>query len=555
MLKAIHLSDIARLNFRRCLIITLFFFSFSLSAHAQQRYVVFFKDKADSPYRLDAPEEFLSERAIQRRQQQGIPIVERDLPVNPHYLDSLRLAGAEVLYATKWLNGALIKAKESQLKDLQKSGFLVGRSFDLGILEPSALANEVPAAERAPTTGVPEVFGRSANQLNMLGVDKMHLDGFMGEGITIAILDGGFYKANEFSAFDSLFKSGRLLDTYDFVAGEESVFEDSRHGMQVLATMAAYSPGELVGPAWKASYLLYRTEDTGSESRLEEFNWLVAAERADSAGVDIINSSLGYTTFDDQRDDYTTERLDGESAFITVAADLAAAAGILVVASAGNEGNDPWGYIAPPADADSVLSVGAVDAEGMVAWFSSRGPTSDGRIKPNVAAQGRGTVLLGSTGRVSTSNGTSFAAPLIAGLAAGMWQAFPELTNMQLLRLIERSASQHDTPDSLLGYGVPHFERAAAIMNGLGDQETDEAPLVFPNPAEGDRFYVAVPAEMLGEKIKVVVHDQLGKILYSSTQKADRLTFSFDSQGLAPGIYFLEISAGKQVSKQKLLVK
>jgi subtilisin family serine protease len=276
-------------------------------------------------------------------------------------------------------------------------------------------------------------YGLSTNQVSMIGADIMHQQGFTGKGMSIAVFDSGFRNAHLLPAFRHVFTSNRILATYDFVNKEESVYEDDEHGLRVFSAMAAYVPGQIIGTAYEAEYLLFRTEDASSEFRIEEINWLLAAEYADSAGVDVINSSLGYNYFSNPGMNYSRADMDGNTALVTRAADMAAATGMLVVVSAGNEGDDPWQTVAAPADADSVLSVGAVDRDGLYATFSSRGPTADGRIKPEVVAQGRGTVLSAASGNTVSSNGTSYSSPVLAGMATGFWQAYPHLTNMEEL--------------------------------------------------------------------------------------------------------------------------
>jgi hypothetical protein len=289
----------------------------------------------------------------------------------------------------------------------------------------------------------------------------MHRQGFKGKGMLVAVFDAGFENLPQLDAMRHLFVNGRILDTYNFVEDNGYVYgKGGDHGTKVLSTMAAYDPGKIIGTAPEASYLLYRTEDASSEYRIEEFNWLLAAERADSAGADVINSSLGYNNFDDKSMSYTYEQMDGNTAYVTQAADMAAAVGMLVVTSAGNEGRGKWKYITAPADADSVLTVGAVDSKGSYAEFSSKGNTPDGRTKPDVVAKGAATTVVSPGNRVTVSNGTSFSSPLMAGFATSLWQAYPKLNNMEVIDILRRSGSQAQKPDSLLGYGIPDYERA-----------------------------------------------------------------------------------------------
>ena len=267
--------------------------------------------------------------------------------------------------------------------------------------------------------------------------------------------------------------------------GNDSVYEDNSHGMSVLSCMAANKPGVFMGTAPDAHYLLLRTEDAGSEFIIEEDNWVAAAEFADSAGAWIINSSLGYTEFDDPQTSHTYLDLDGNSTHVTRGADIAASKGILVVNSAGNSGDNAWRYIGAPADGDSVLTIGAVDSLGNYASFSSQGPSAAGRIKPNVSCTGQATWIVTSAGNIGRANGTSFSSPILAGAAACLWQAFPDASNMEIYKAIEQSAHQYENPDYFVGYGIPNFTKAFGILKKArnADAEKDSLLNAFPNPA------------------------------------------------------------------------
>jgi serine protease AprX len=493
-----------------------------LSAFAQNQYLVVFKDKANSAYSVSNPKQFLSDRSIQRRAKQKIAITERDLPPNVSYLTEVSKTGAKVLYKSRWLNAVLIETTPTILNQVLKLSFVKGlegkgdvRSARLGgVSESSAPRNKF---------GIEEVTdnGYSQTQLAMLGADKMHAKGFRGEGMLIGVLDSGFQNADELSFFKDLFTDKRVIGTYDFVDRELNVYNDHSHGTNVLSCMAAYEGGKIVGTAYKASYLLLRTEDVYSETKREEANWLFGAEMADSVGVDVINTSLGYSTFDNPAQNYKYTDMNGDRALATRAADWAAQAGILVVASAGNEGAGSWKYIGTPADADSIIAVGAVTGSRNVATFSSYGPSGDGRIKPDLAAQGQ-TTLVGTPGNtVGYSNGTSFSSPLMAGFAASFWQAFPELTNMQIRQYLIRSASQYENPDDRVGYGIPDFDKAyelaefEQLIANLKKQGKDV--VVFPNPANSqtDAMKVWVLKDDAGQNFEYKLVDMTGKVIWS----------------------------------------
>ncbi|RRB07504.1 S8 family serine peptidase [Larkinella rosea] len=523
------------------------------SAQAQNRkYLVLLKDKANTPYSTTKPEQFLSQRAIQRRERQGISVQEKDLPVNPAYVSALRQAGAKIWFSSRWANAVLVETTEANLAVLRALPFVQGIDGNRSIGSARIGAVQQPVSHqrnKLEQVDDPSLYGNSSEQLVQIGVDKMHAKGFHGEGMLVAILDAGFQNANKVPFLSPLFLENRVVGTYDFVKKETSVYEDDAHGLNVLSIMAGYQEKLLIGPAYKSSYLLLRTEDAATENPVEEVNWLFGAEYADSSGVDIINSSLGYTTFDDPSQDHTYTQMNGQTTLISKAARWAAEAGILVVVSAGNEGNDPWHYIGAPADAAPVLSIGAVDRNGIRAPFSSFGPTADGRIKPDLVAQGAGTVLGSPGGSISAGNGTSFSAPLVAALAAGFWQSNPRLTVPQVIECLRQSGSQFAKPDFELGYGIPNFERAAAIA------AESYTLLVFPNPfTNADRLTVQWNEIPLNQTINAMVTNSAGQVVWRQNYSSDRVAnFSLQSLSLSPGLYFLTLSSNQTKRTVKLM--
>ena len=301
----------------------------------------------------------------------------------------------------------------------------------------------------------------------MLNGDILHRMGYDGTGMLVAVLDGGFSNVDIMPFFDTLRATNRILEGRDLVDNDDYVYESSSHGSHVLSTMAANLPGMLVGTAPGATYVCIKTEDVRSELRIEEDNWVAGAEYADSLGVDVINSSLGYTTFNIKSMSHEYKDLDGNTSRATIGADIAASKGMLVVVSAGNEGNGRWKYVGAPADADSVMAVGALDRDGDRVKFSSQGPTADGRVKPSVMARG-GKSVVGSlySYEVDSVDGTSFASPIMAGMVTSLWQAFPNKTNMEIIRAIEKSADRYDSPDKKHGHGTPDFYKAYRLLQG-----------------------------------------------------------------------------------------
>ena len=366
----------------------------------------------------------------------------------------------------------------------------------------------------------------------------------------IGVLDAGFNRANELNYMKPIFDENRIIDTHDFITRESNVYDDDSHGINALSTIAAYQPGSMIGAAFKASFALYRTENVFMESPYEEVTWLMGAERADSVGVDVISSSLGYNTFDDEFDtpeyNYTYQSMDGKTTIISRAARFATRKGILVVNSAGNEGNKAWHYITAPADVDSVVSVGATTLDRSYAAFSSVGPNSIGQLKPDISAVGSGAVVGNSTGTGSatTSSGTSFSAPQIAGLATILWQAFPKLTAQQIITALKKSGNQASTPDNLLGFGVPNGALAEAIIKNdfvlLGTEPDVLNDIILsPNPVQQD-LTLTFPVSLIGKKSTLSLISQSGKTIWQN-QHVLNSTVPLSTSSLSSGLYLIKV--------------
>ncbi|WP_299460306.1 S8 family serine peptidase [uncultured Microscilla sp.] len=549
----------------------------NVSGYSQviKKHFIYLTDKANSPYSIDKPADFLSKRSIERRNKQSIKITTRELPVNPDYITQIKNAGAKVWYSSRWLNAVLIEASDATLAEVIKLSFIKSSQVLNKGRQKRQIEKEEKRRQRAArkkqkkaangkqrttediTIESEADYGNSLFQAKMIGADAMHEAGFKGKGIAIAVMDAGFQNVNSLNFFKHLFSNQQIGGTYDLVDNKEDVYSTGSHGTKVLSTMAAYLKGTIIGTAPEATYWLYRTEDVSSEYRIEEVNWLIAAEKADSAGVDIINSSLGYNTFDDASMNYTYQNMDGNTTIITQAADFAAAVGILVINSAGNEGNDPWKYIGAPADGDSVLTVGAVNPNGTYASFSSKGYTSDGRLKPNITAMGSNVTMVGPFGS-TVGNGTSFSAPTLTGLAAGFWQANPALTNMQIIDYLQRSANQAAKPDSLLGYGIPNFNRAQAIATNPTalTKATDGSFSFSPNPLDGSQaLRIVFKPSYRGKSVQMHLYDANGKLVAYEHLATAPIEYNWGKPGkLASGVYTLKINT-KTHSKTAKVVK
>ncbi|MCK5839727.1 MAG: S8 family serine peptidase, partial [Bacteroidales bacterium] len=491
------------------MLVTSFLFSQELSSV----YIIKFSDKSNTGYSIDQPGLFLSERAVERRERFGIPVKESDLPISHDYLRLIIDQGSQLIVKSKWLNLVIVNndnpdkiksiSKLFFVKEVIKADYLLTKLPEYSNNEQSLnkpfFRNETysnqplsPRMLKSSDAIMEFNYGISFNQIDMLNGIPLHNEGFTGEGMVIAVLDAGFRNVDQMAAFDTLWSNDRILGTRDYVEPGNDVFNDAihTHGMMVLSAMGGNLPGELVGTAPHAGYYLIRTEDATAEYLMEEYFWVQGAEYADSLGVDIINSSLGYTVFDDPLENHTYEDMDGNTTPITIGADMAAEKGILVCNSAGNWANDPWLYIGAPADGDSVFTIGAVDSIGNWAGFSSIGPTFDGRLKPNVVAQGKLAVIAHPSGGISQGSGTSFSSPIIAGMTACLWQANPDFNNMEIMQAIQQSANRYDNPNDSLGYGIPDYEAANNILgiNEVALTENQMVVRVSPNPFNESLF-------------------------------------------------------------------
>lgn len=429
------------------------------------------KDKHGTPYSLSIPQMYLSDKAIERRTQQKLPIDSTDLPVNPEYIKKIsQYEGVKVVCHSKWNNTLLVRSKSIPVLDMiSKLPFVISHRLiwtspdSIDVSEGRMRTHD----EFNKLDSIPqEYYGGCAGQIMAIKGEQLHKRGFTGNGITIAILDGGFMNADKLEVFRNM----KLAGCHDFVyPPSPNIFKELEHGTKVLSCMAVNVPYIYVGTAVNASYMLLRCEDDQSESLAEEDYWAEAAEYADSAGVNIINSSLGYFSFDNSADDYHYRDLDGETALISRTASRLASKGIILVNSAGNTGMGTWKKITVPADAKDILCVGAIGLNGINATFSSIGPTQDGRVKPDVMAVGSPAAVITGRGTLIQDMGTSFAAPIVCGLVACLWQALPQLSANQIMDLVRRSSDNYETPDNIYGYGLPDFWKAYQM--GLAQQK------------------------------------------------------------------------------------
>ncbi len=520
-----------------------------------QKYWVKFTDKAGSPYSISNPSAFLSAKSIARRTTQHIPVNLTDIPVNQTYINQVNATGAVVFQRSKWLNAAIVIITNTvQLNAVNSLSCVVSSTpvNRYAASTPDRVLPEAQAVQRSSNVTTGYNYGPSSTQVTQLNLECMHNRGFRGQNMTIAVIDDGFNNADVNPVFDSLRNEGRILGTRDIVAGNTSVYEDDAHGAEVLSCMAGNSPGNLIGTSPKASFYLFRSEDVSSEKIIEEDNYVVAAELADSVGVDIITTSLGYTTFDISSQDHSYADLNGKTSVASIAANMAARKGIFVLNAAGNEGASAWQHIGVPADADSICTVGSVNGSGIHSGFSSVGPTVDGRIKPDVSTMGEGTYVCQPNGVFTSGNGTSFACPVMAGAVACLWQANPGKTNWQVLDAIRNASTQYATPDNNYGWGIPNMCLANTYLSTLPNSIKEikkDAVKLFPNPAKNQiSFTISTVPEF------VTLTDVLGNGIDFSFSQKDITAYTLQfNNAMSPGLYFITVKTGGNSFQSKFI--
>ncbi|WP_353779386.1 S8 family serine peptidase [Winogradskyella sp. 3972H.M.0a.05] len=519
--------------------------------YSQQDAWVFLTDKENVSASIANPISILTQKAIDRKLDKGVAIDERDVPVNESYITQLKnQSGISVMAKSKWFNAVHVRGTEADINALLNLSFVDSIDFADNSLDSSSRVSQPSNKFEIEDTQVSFTYGNSQNQVEMISADELHLQDYTGEGITVAVMDSGFPNVNTMGGFQRLRDNNDLLGGYDFVDRTADVyaFGGSDHGTKVLSDMAGFVQDEFVGTAPDASYYLFRTEDVLSETPVEESYWVEAAERADSLGVDMINTSLGYRVFDNSAYDYTPANMDGQTAFITRGASIAAEKGILVVVSAGNSGATAWQTVGAPADSPDVLSIGAVDADENYASFSSQGSSAQPTQKPDVVARGAATYVIGANNVIVQNNGTSFSAPVMAGGIACLMQALPEASTEQIKQFVRESASQFSSPDNLLGHGIPDLQLALDIGLSILEQERQDFEL-FPNPVDtvlNIRFPFGI------EQAELRIYDVLGKQIFN--QPITNTTNRIDTSEMASGVYLLNIKS-PTISKTIKLIK
>ena len=534
-------------------IFTFSFLMITIFMSAQDLALIKFTDKPSSDDYFSNPLLMLSQKALDRRAKYDIELNMQDVPVETSYVSQIEALGIEPIAVSKWFNGVFAWLTDTQASQAGSLSFVsevesfVQNDGKAKTVNSNSNKFNIPnnPSQQPQQTIMDFNYGFTEEQITQLKLDYLHNLGFTGDGMTIAILDAGFPEVDNISAFDYIRNNGQIKGGYNFVDDDDYFYTRGSHGTSVLSTIGGYIENQFVGTAIDADFYLFITENVDHELPDEEVFWIAAAERADSLGVDVINTSLGYSEFDDPRYDYTYEDMDGQTAFITRGAQMATEKGIMVVVSAGNSGNDQWHYITSPADGVDVFTIGAVDSNGIPAGFSSYGPTPDGRIKPDVDARGSWAAIIRTDGSIDFGSGTSFSSPIMTGAMACFIQAYPNVNPMEVRQTVRESANHYNNPTDQMGYGIPNFEVAYNDLLAVEDVSSENTVSIYPNPASG---ILNIQSEKRIRQIQLISVE--GKIVkkYASANQ-------LDIHLLPNGIYILKIQLENGKTEVRKMVK
>jgi subtilisin family serine protease len=530
------------------------FFLVYVLGFSQEDAWVYFKDKPNAQYYFENPLQMLSQRSLDRRSNQNIALDSKDVPIYQPYIDQISASpGIMVKAKSKWLNAVHIRGSVSNIQNLQSLSFVdsiqfANRTLNVyGKRNNSAGANKVTIQNKNLEVATTFAYGNSSNQVEMVNAHLLHQSNNTGTGKIIAVFDSGFSAVNAITPFQRMFNNQFYLGGYNFVAGSTNVFSTHNHGTMTLSCMTGYVDGQLVGTAPDASYYLFITEDIFEENPVEESYWVEAAEMADSLGVDIISTSLGYFGYDNPNYSYTYQDMTGNTAFASKGANIAFSKGMIVVASAGNSGNSSTPNVGVPAEATNVLAVGAVKFDETYATFSSIGPSFDGRVKPDVMAKGQSTTISDTNGNIVTASGTSFSCPIIAGAIASFWQAIPWASNQQVVDLVKQSSDRFSNPTNQFGYGIPDFQLALNMAQLIVQENDIENFSVFPNPVK-NTFSISFPNYI--ETAQLLIYNNLGQKVLEKNIYSNGIV---SLEGFSSGIYFYKIKTNLLLQSGKLI--
>ena len=540
------------------IILLLAVFLNSAMLFSQQDALVFFADKENVAASIANPLTIMTQAAINRKSAQGIVIDERDVPLNEAYKTAVdNSSGITVMAKSKWMNAVYVRGSVSNIENLLNLSFVTEVEYmDKSLNRPFQKSSYYDKFEIEGQRAVVYNYGAAQNQVEMIAVDQLHESGYDGEGIIVAFLDNGYPNVLTNHAFAHIRDEGKLLGYYDFVERIESPNGSGDHGALTLSDAAAIiensNPSQaFVGTGPKASYYLFVTEDSSEESPAEEAYWVEALEKADSLGVYVTNTSLGYQAFDNSAYDHNYSDLDGQTTIGARGANHAFDKGMINVVSAGNQGY-PWdfGYVGTPGDAPGSFTIGAVDSSGTYVDFSSYGPTSDGRVKPDVMAKGYGSAVVTQYGSVDYANGTSFSSPITAGAVASLWQAVPHLKNSVVTQAIRESASLYSQPTNKMGYGIPNFGQAlnALLQIGVEEQMREINFALYPNPVRNE-INISFPKDIVHADF--ALYNVLGSRILQSTITSTQN--KLDVSQLPSGMYIASISSNNKTTSFKII--
>jgi subtilisin family serine protease len=532
----------------RQVILGLFFLLSVFSGYSQENtlYRLLLTDKGNSPYNLNNPEEFLSSKSIERRTKQGFSVDTTDLPIDPTYFSTLIDAGATIYTYSKWVNTIVIGVSEEALAAINNLPF-VSQLYPVwrGSLPKTVITKEEKENIPIETSNLNlSDYGDGLTQISLSNGHLLHELGYKGAGMTIAVLDAGFKGANVIDYFNQ----SKILGVKNFTHENGDPLQGTmEHGTKVLSCMLANKQGDMIGTAPQANYYLFKTEMNDGEYPVEEDYWIAGLEYADSLGVDIVTSSLGYNLFNDPSMDHDLSQLDGKTVPSSRAASMAARKGILLLNSAGNEANMPWKKIMVSADAENILTVGSVTYDSIRSSFSSLGNTSDGRIKPDVMAMGSNVTVIGANGK-GTSGGTSFACPITAGLSACLWEALPNFNSLEIAALIRESAHLYQTPDSIYGYGIPDFFKAYTEgSTKVSISNPDISSISLKVDTNENRIYIS--KEEWDLPVRVSVYTTAGFKIFEEYNHSGII----DISRLEKGVYITCLQSGNKKQVQKFI--
>lgn len=517
------------------------FLIITTAGFAQQDAWVYFNAKPNSKFFSDSPLKMLSQRALDRRTAQNIAVDFKDIPVDETYIYRIKTtSGITVMAKSKWMNAIHVRGQQGAINSLAQFSFVAKVDFaDKSLNQIGQTAKSIKArkVDKIKKTKIDYAYGSALNQIQMLNGHVLHQQNYTGLGKIIAVMDAGFPGVNTTQPFKRLRDNKQILGGYNYVLRDPEFYAGVSHGTSVLSSMGGYQENSLVGTAPDASYYLFITEDDTAENPVEESLWVEAAEKADSLGVDIINTSLGYFDFDDEAYNHTYGEMNGTTAFMSRGAEIAFSRGMILVASAGNSGRSSNPHIAVPADAVSVLAVGAVNSSEIKSSFSSVGPSFDGRIKPEVMAQGQAAIVSDAAGNIVTADGTSFSGPIMAGMVACLWQAFPKKTNQEIRDLILHASDKFLVPNNQYGYGIPDFNLAVGNQLDLNSFSQDDF-IIYPNPTS-DFITVSLPSKF--EFGTVFLYTLLGQKILE--QKVTPQSSVISLKTLEKGMYFYKMES------------